>query len=325
MYVMQLVGNQMLKYRDTMNEEVQRGKFKTLNLMHHFTSGLKSLFSQTTYDGIELIRINCGGAGYSAWSYLPALYDKYSPVPVYEGDNTVMAQQTLSYIEKKIVKIQKGVPAKGIFAYLNNIERLCTEVNQGLTIENFTDIKFLQNALSVRAAFMVRDVLTKLKDKSIKKKIKVNDLYAQDLLLMSKFHHTYMSLTIFHLSATNSVIKDPKIAEHLELLGKIYALKQLQLDSGILYETGFFKNGARHLIGEAMQKCLLQLRPQIISLVELETDELYDQSYLSAIGNKYGDIYERQLELARGSRLNHPNVPEWWQKEVKPLMGTYKL
>jgi hypothetical protein len=23
------------------------------------------------YDGIELVRVNCGGAGYSAWSYLP--------------------------------------------------------------------------------------------------------------------------------------------------------------------------------------------------------------------------------------------------------------
>ena len=108
---------------------------------------------------------------------------------------------------------------------------------------------------------MVRDVLTKLKDKSIKKKIKVNDLYAQDLLMMSKFHHTYMSLVIFHLSATNSEIKDPKIKEHLELLGKIYALKQLQLDSGILYETGFFKSGARSLIAAALQKCLLELRP----------------------------------------------------------------
>lgn len=44
-----------------------------------------------TYDGIEVIRINCGGAGYSAWSLLPQSYADYSPVPVYEGDNTVMA------------------------------------------------------------------------------------------------------------------------------------------------------------------------------------------------------------------------------------------
>lgn len=58
-------------FRNIMVEEVKSGKFKTLDLMHHFTSGLKSLYSQATYDGIDLIRANCGGAGYSAWSYLP--------------------------------------------------------------------------------------------------------------------------------------------------------------------------------------------------------------------------------------------------------------
>lgn len=60
--------------------------------MHHFTSGLKSLYSSMCYDGIEMVRVNCGGAGFSAWSYLPQMYYDYSPVPVYEGDNTVMAQ-----------------------------------------------------------------------------------------------------------------------------------------------------------------------------------------------------------------------------------------
>lgn len=42
----------------------------------------------------------------------------------------------------------------------------------------------------------------------------------------------------------------------------------------------------------------------MIPLVELKSDELLDFSHMSAIGNKYGDIYERQLELAMNSRLN---------------------
>ena len=104
-YVMMCVGKQLHFFRNLMNDEIKVGKFKTLDLLHHFTSGLKSLYSQMCYDGIELVRQNCGGAGYSAWSYLPQLYSDYSPVPVYEGDNTVMAQQTLSYIQKKLKKI----------------------------------------------------------------------------------------------------------------------------------------------------------------------------------------------------------------------------
>ena len=91
-YVMCVVGVQLHKFRDIMNEEVKVGKFKTLDFMHHLTSGLKSIYSQMAYDAIDLIRTNCGAAGYSVWSGLPQLIEDYSPVPTYEGDNTVMAQ-----------------------------------------------------------------------------------------------------------------------------------------------------------------------------------------------------------------------------------------
>jgi len=47
------------------------------------------------------------------------------------------------------------------------------------------------------------------------------------------------------------------------------------------------------MIIESMKVILVKLRPHMIPLIELKTDEFFDMSYLSAIGNKYGDIYER--------------------------------
>lgn len=76
------------------------------------------------------------------------------------------------------------------------------------------------------------------------------------------------------------------------LLGKIYALKQLSVDSTACYETGFFGNGAKPLLLDGMKKCLVELRPHMVSLTELNSDEIVDMSNLSAIGNKWGDIYE---------------------------------
>lgn len=58
-----------------------------------------------------------------------------------------------------------------------------------------------------------------------------------------------------------------------------------------------------------------------MSLVELNSEEEIDMSYMSAIGNKYGDIYERQLELAMNSRLNRRPKPEYWDSLVKPLLN----
>ena len=96
-----------------------------LEFMHHFTSGLKSLFSNMTYEGTDTIRMNCGGAGYSVWSFLPEAFSAQSPIPTYEGDNTVMAQQTFSYIKKKFKKIKNGKPTYGWFKYFNVIDELC--------------------------------------------------------------------------------------------------------------------------------------------------------------------------------------------------------
>ena len=105
------------------------------------------------------------------------------------------------------------------------------------------------------------------------------------------------------------------------LLGKVFALKQLMLDCTALYECGYFVAGCRDLLQDSMKAAVQEVRPQIVPLVELDIPEEEDLSYLSAIGNKYGDIYERQLELAMSSRLNQESrPPEYWDALVKPLV-----
>jgi len=73
-------------------EEIKVSNFKSLDLVHHYTAGMKSLFSQDVNDGILAIRQSLGGAGYSAWSGIPQIWDDFSPIVTLEGDNTVMAQ-----------------------------------------------------------------------------------------------------------------------------------------------------------------------------------------------------------------------------------------
>ena len=56
--------------------------------------------------------------------------------------------------------------------------------------------------------------------------------------------------------------------------------------------------GANELLMSSMKQALKDLRPHMIPLTELDTTPELDMSYLSAIGNEYGDIYETQLEWA---------------------------
>ena len=84
----------------------------------------------------------------------------------------------------------------------------------------------------------------------------------------------------------------------MHLLAKVFALKQLSLDCVACYETGFFGVGSNELLTKSMKQVLKELRPQMVPLTELKTNPEMDMSYLSAIGNEYGDIYETQLDWA---------------------------
>ena len=72
---------------------------------------------------------------------------------------------------------------------------------------------------------------------------------------------------------------------------KIYALTELQNnDSSALYEAGYFAQGTSSVLLEASKKLMVELRPQMIPLIEAW--EVPDEMIISAIGNSYGDIYE---------------------------------
>ena len=62
------------------------------------------------------------------------------------------------------------------------------------------------------------------------------------------------------------------------------------------------------------------LRPNMIGLVEF--CPIIDET--STIGNKFGDIYETQLEVAKASRLNKNVVPPYYETLMKPTMTMRK-
>jgi len=166
------------------------------------------------------------------------------------------------------------------------------------------DIQHLENALSVRAARKVRDVVTKIAQSKAKLVVTMNEMYAQDLIQMSKMHMLYLSFVLFRMKVESFKFSDTTTRPLLLKLAKIFALKQLTNDSVACYETGFFGPGSSDLLHDSMQLILQEIRPQMIPLVELNTRSEVDMSYMSCIGNEYGDIYETQLEWAMKSRFN---------------------
>lgn len=86
--------------------------------------------------------------------------------------------------------------------------------------------------------------MTRFSTSKEKKKTKVNELFAVDLIAMSRAHMLFICFQYFRDAIENKEYANPNSKVVLILLARIFALKQLTLDSVMLYETGFFKTGS---------------------------------------------------------------------------------
>jgi len=150
-------------------------------------------------------------------------------------------------------------------------------------------------------------------------KVKDNDLFYQAKINMTKAHFKYLQFCLFRKQCEEGQFKDPRNTKLMELVGKVYCLQELLEDCSAVYDSGFFSPGCLRAMQLAMEKCVADLRPQFIPLVE--TPYLPDHITPSVIGNEHGDIYEMQLEYAQKSRLNINNeVPEYFERLMKPIL-----
>ena len=131
----------------------------------------------------------------------------------------------MHYIQKCLAKLQKGKKATGVFAYFNEMESLISSVSQAKSSAEFGDVFHLKQALAVRAAAIVKDVMSRFSSSKEKPKTKLNDLFAVDLITMSHTHMIYLCFTIFLESIEKKTYSNPKSKEVLLLVAKVFALK----------------------------------------------------------------------------------------------------
>jgi len=98
----------------------------------------------------------------------------------------------------------------------------------------------------------------------------------------------------------------------------LFGLNSLQEDPAALYETGYFFPGMDSLLTETIKDIMVQLRPQMIPIVE--SFYVTDTFLASSIGNSYGDIYETFLEWARASKLNKNQVLPSFKEYMLPIL-----
>ena len=112
---------------------------------------------------------------------------------------------------------------------------------------------------------------------------------------------------------------DERIVDILLDCTRVSGLQLLIENSGDVYLSGFFAPEGMKMARMAMDRLVAKMRPHLIPLSEA----IAFHEIPSNIGNKYGDIYELQLDLARNSRLNKldkDGVPCQWEEHIKPFL-----
>ncbi len=84
----------------TMMEELKVQNFQRMDVLHHLLAGFKSYYSEEVMAGAEKCRRSTGGSGYASFTGFTELFEQASPVPTYEGDNTVMMLQASRFVFK---------------------------------------------------------------------------------------------------------------------------------------------------------------------------------------------------------------------------------
>jgi len=313
------VANYIKQEFSEMNDKIAKGNFDKLPVMHHLLAGLKAHVSEVMMNTLDKARRSCGGAGYQSNSGFTELVSCGSPIPTYEGDNTVMLLQSARFVFKLVKAAQKGAPLPYPFSYIGKAKQLSAIQGKGKSVEEAMDIDVIEQALAMRALSQIEATVKAMAASDAPEKVKDNELFARMKLDMIKAHIEYIQLYLFKDQVEKTQVKDQRIKAVLLDMFKISGLQILINDCGDVYASGYFATEAQSMMKKAMDILVAKVRPQLIPIIE--ATKL--QELPTNLGNYYGDIYELQMEQARNSRMNKldkDGVPPQWEDYIKPLL-----
>ncbi|OLY80426.1 Peroxisomal acyl-coenzyme A oxidase 1 [Smittium mucronatum] len=107
-YAMLGMAHEFMGQYELTRDLIAKGDFSKLKEMHAVSCGLKRWTSTTGVYGVDTCRHVCGGHGFSLFSGLNDFFATIYPNIIYEGDNFVLAKQTVSYLVKSARALVTG-------------------------------------------------------------------------------------------------------------------------------------------------------------------------------------------------------------------------
>lgn len=154
-FALHYTGLAMKAIYDNARQDVESGDFRSLAHMHSMSSGLKSLCTTLTADGIETCRRALGGHGFGGGSGLIQINNDYLSKPTVEGDNWMITQQVAMYLIKKMTSAVETQNRPGADETDSLFKEYLKKRSVGLEKEGFSS---LESDQAIAKAFELRAV-----------------------------------------------------------------------------------------------------------------------------------------------------------------------
>ncbi|UIZ20985.1 hypothetical protein KXD40_000590 [Peronospora effusa] len=303
----------LLQQFDTVGSDISEALLADI---HGTMSGFKAFYTWDVLEAIDVCRQSCGGNGYSKYTGLAELQADFSVMVTFEGDNTVMAQQTANYLLRCVEKLRRGEKLAGSVQYLEreqaSNQRSQWDVKSAADLNNAA---LLRDALDVYTGRHVFQVAAKLAESEGKTELERANSCLVDFVEIARVHVFYNGATAFldQIEALKAKSLGKTLEPALEALCQLYICQELDRGAAFLLKEKFMSTFQSNLVRVQLMKNCARVRADCVALVDAFM--LTDTVLNSSVGRADGSIYEGAL-----AAVHHRTGPTpYFATSIKPM------
>ncbi|KAJ8926828.1 hypothetical protein NQ314_020678 [Rhamnusium bicolor] len=292
--------------------ELETGHLDNLPELHAASCVLKAVSSADASQGVETLRLACGGHGYMTASNLPRTYGLVTAMCTYEGENTVLLLQTARFL----IKIWQN---KTNLQNLPTVKYLETSLYRNIPFEK--SVKWIISALQQTATGKID-----LASRHINERVRNGQAYEDawnntsiELVAAAECHGRAMIVEIYYITVQQLKEQTSKeLGRVLEQLLELYAVHTALRSIGDLLRFTNVTGKDIEVLQAWLEELLAEIRPNAIGIVD--SFDIRDEVLSSALGAYDGNVYERLFAEAQKSPLNAEPVNKSFHLYLKPFI-----
>ncbi|XP_055988787.1 peroxisomal acyl-coenzyme A oxidase 3 [Sorex fumeus] len=298
--------------------------------IHALASASKPLASWTAQRGIQECREACGGHGYLSMNRLGALRDDNDPNCTYEGDNSVLLQQTSQFLLSLLeCGALGGVRCQSPLGSVDFLQAYPDILGRTATCPSTRDCLDASAALAAYEWLVCHLLQASSQQLEQERMSGRSDFDARNNCQVS--HCRPLALAFLELTVLQRFrehTRRPEVPTGLRpVLGRLcalYGLWSLSQHMALLYRGGYFSGPqAGQVVERSILDLCTQLKDDAVALVDAIAPP--DFVLASPIARADGELYKNLW----GAVLQQPGVlerPAWWREfsVYKPAVGSLR-